>query len=158
MPRLFCAISRCALTLIGSGALWADDPLIGTWKLNLGESKFTSMPVPKSTTRRYAPHPDGIEVTTTTVPQKGPPTTFGYVVNPDGEEHPVTGNPNVDFFVLRRVDAFTAEGTLFSYGKVRGTVLRIISPDGRTMSIALQWTDYKGKIFQQTTVFNKEKP
>ena len=157
MPRLFRVIPRSVFALVFGGLLWAGDPLIGTWKLNVSESKYGTVAPPKNQTRKYEPQADGLMVTVVTIPRSGPATTFQYLANPDGEEHSVAGNPDVDSLTLKRVDMLTAEGTLLFHGKVRGTILRVLSPDGQMMTIAYQYTDYKGKVFQQTTVFNKEK-
>ena len=42
-----------AMLLVGLGLHAADDPLMGTWKLNLAKSKFQPGPPPKSIVRKH---------------------------------------------------------------------------------------------------------
>jgi hypothetical protein len=53
-----------ALLTVSVGLAAADDPLVGTWKLNLAKSKFSPPPPPQDTTIKYEPDgANGIKVT-----------------------------------------------------------------------------------------------
>ena len=77
-------------------------------------------------------------------------------IDVDGKEYPVTGNPAIDSLQMERLDARTAEVKLRHAGHVLATVLRVISPDGNTMTIAYQGQDEYGDVVQYTAVFNKQ--
>jgi hypothetical protein len=47
----------------------------------------------------------------------------------------VTGTEDYDHITLKRVDASTSEAELSHAGRVFGTARRVISPDGRSMTI-----------------------
>lgn len=50
----------------------ADDPSVGTWKLNTSESKFSSGPPPRSIVLRIEPSGDkGLKITTETIDAQG---------------------------------------------------------------------------------------
>src|SRR3990172_6705808 len=59
--------------VVFSVAVWAaDDPLIGTWKLNLAKSKFSGSSPSRSDTMKYEPYgAGGIKVTRTILTAKG---------------------------------------------------------------------------------------
>src|SRR5512138_1828268 len=63
------------LTLFSfAGSLWAADPIIGNWKLNIAKSKLSE--VPKSFTESYREiDGDQIELTTVWIGSNGSPNT-----------------------------------------------------------------------------------
>ena len=45
----------------------ADDPVLGTWHLNVAKSKYSPGPAPKSQVRTYEAHKDGVKATIRTI-------------------------------------------------------------------------------------------
>jgi hypothetical protein len=115
-----------------------DDPLLGTWHLDVSKSRYIPGPPPRSQTRSYEKHPLGIRATVKTVQADGRSTTVQSVYDFDNMEHPVTGSEEVDAVVMKRIDAYTSEGTLTHAGREIGTIRRVISRDGKTMTVTLQ--------------------
>ena len=113
----------------------AEDHVLGTWVLNLAKSKFRPGPPPKSQTRIYEAHRDGLKTTIKTVYADGRSSTIEYVANYDSVEYPVTGAPDSDAIALKKIDANTAESTLWHAGKEMANARRVISEDGKTMTI-----------------------
>ena len=113
----------------------AEDPLLGTWRLNVAQSKYRPGPPPKSQTRTYEKYRDGIRATVRTVFANGRSTTVQTVYDYDNQEHPVTGSEEVDSILMKRVDARTHEATLTHAGRQVGTFRRVISADGKTMRV-----------------------
>ena len=63
------------LALLVSVGLWAqNDPLIGTWKMNVAKSKYSPGPAPKSGTTKISAVPGGIRLVTNGVNDKGKAT------------------------------------------------------------------------------------
>jgi hypothetical protein len=122
-----------------SPATAVEDPLLGTWVLNVAKSTFSPGPAPKSQRRTYEAHPKGVKATIGTVYADGHSTSIEYVADYDGVEYPVAGSPDADAIVLKKIDAYTAEATLTHAGNAMATVRRVISKDGKTMTIT-----YKG--------------
>ena len=59
-------LALMAVLVIAAGLLAAraaDDPLMGTWKLNVAKSKYDPGPPPTSLIRKHEPAPNGIKVT-----------------------------------------------------------------------------------------------
>jgi hypothetical protein len=56
----------------------------------------------------------------------------------DNHEDPVTGSEEIDAIVMKRIDAYTAEATLAHAGREIGMLRRVISRDGKSMTVTLQ--------------------
>lgn len=136
--------------------VWAADPVLGTWKLNLSKSSYSPGPAPKSQTRIYEAHPQGVQVTIKTIHANGESTTVQHPVNYDGKEHPVTGGGQADAIALQKIDDYTAESTLKHASKIIGSNRRSVSQDGKTMTITYQGTDGKGRSVKNTAVYEKQ--
>lgn len=115
-----------------------EDPLLGTWHLNVSKSTYLPGPAPKSQTRVYEKHQFGIKGTVRTVYGDGRVTTVQSIYDYDKQEHPVTGSEEVDAIAVKRTNAYLHEATLRHAGYVVGTFRREISPDGRQMTVTLQ--------------------
>ena len=131
------------------------DPLVGTWELNVAKSKFGPGRAPKSETRTYVVSGQDIKATTKGVDSAGKPTAAEFIVNYDGKDRPVTGNPDAEMLSLKRVDPFNTEFTQKRAGKVVITGTRIISRDGKVMTITTKGTDPTGKAINDVAVFEK---
>jgi len=131
------------------------DPLLGTWELNVAKSKFHSGPAPKSETRTYVVAGNEIKATSKRVDANGKTTTGAWTVNYDGKDRPATGLVDGDSLSLKRIDAFSAEFTQKKAGKVVATGKRVISKDGKAMTISTKGTNAKGQAFDDVLVFDK---
>ena len=88
------AILLCLLVLTFG---FAQNPNMGTWKLNEAKSKIPAG-VGKATTVVYAASPgDTIKVTTDGVDASGQPAHSEWTGKFDAKPYPVTGDPNADY-------------------------------------------------------------
>ena len=141
-----------------TAALWAADPSLGTWKLNLQKSKFRPGPGFQDETRTYEEQKDGVKVTIRTLDAKGRQVTIVYLTTPDGEQHAVSGSGGpADSVGLKRIDEFTAESTLMHAGKEIAKTTRVVSQDGKTMTITYKGLDPEGDPVNYTLVFDHVK-
>ena len=132
------------------------DPINGTWVLNLAKSKFDPGPGPKSQTRTYESAGGALKMSAKGVDAEGKETQTNYSGSYDGKDFPITGNPDADTISVKRVDDATAEATLRKAGQVVSTSTRVISKDGKVMTIKSKGTNAKGQKFQNTLVFDKQ--
>src|SRR5215471_18867095 len=102
--QLSVAVLGCALA--GVVALAADDPTMGTWKLNEAKSKIGAG-APKNTTVVYTAAGDSVKCTVDGVDGTGKPIHHEWTGKFDGKDYPVTGDPNEDMRSYTRVDATT---------------------------------------------------
>jgi hypothetical protein len=149
--RLSLVIAFCSL----NGVVWAADPVLGTWKLNLEKSSYNPGPAPKSQTRIYEAHPEGIRVTIKTTMPDGRSTSVQHPLNYDGKEHPITGSSQSDAIVLQKIDDYTSEAVLKHASKVLGRNRRVVSNDGKTMTISYEGTDNRGRQVKNIGVYEK---
>jgi hypothetical protein len=133
----------------------SEDPILGTWNLDVAQSKYRPGPAPRSERRTYESRPEGLKVTITRVEADGHPTTIEYTADYNSMEYPVSGSSEVNTIALRRVDVYTAEATLTHAGKEMGSARRVVSRDGRTLTITLEGTDSRGR-FTNIAVYTKE--
>jgi hypothetical protein len=115
-----------------------EDPLLGTWRLIVSQSKYNPGPAPQSQVRIYETHPFGIKATVRTSYPDGRTTTVQSVYAYDKEEYPVTGSEDVDAIIVKRINAHVHEATLQHAGHEIGSFRRVISRDGKQMTVSLR--------------------
>lgn len=145
--------TRLVLAAEQPSAPTEENLLIGTWTLDVARSKYRPGPGPKSQTRTYEAHPNGVKATIRTVDLDGHSSTLEYVAKYDRVEYPITGSTEADAIALKKIDAYTAEASLTHAGKVIGTARRVISKDGKTMTITFR--DARG-VVSNVAVYQKE--
>jgi hypothetical protein len=147
-----------ALACSGSAVALAAEAtslLTGTWNLNLAKSKFDPGPAPKSDSRTYVESAQGVTVTVNIVTASGSAISEHATYSYDGKDYPITGNPREDALSLRRVNARTTIITQKLSGKVVGTETRVISADGKVMTISARGTNANGVPFERVAVYDK---
>lgn len=126
------AVLSISLAIFG-----ADDPMMGTWKLNVSKSQLGS-PVPKSIIRKHIQVPGGVKVVQDRVDAEGKASTGEFTVMFDGKDYPITGDPFVDRLSLKRVDAYTVDGIGRKNDKTATTFRWQVSKDGKTLTYTTQ--------------------
>jgi hypothetical protein len=158
--RLLFPIILLAITLIGAPLVLSShavrsDPVLGVWNLNVAKSKFISNPAPKSQTRTYETHPQGIKATIKTTYADGKTSTIQYIASYDSVEYPVTGSLQFDAIAMKKIDDFTAEASLIHAGKEIASARRVISEDGKTMTVTFRMNVSGGEV-TNVSVFEKD--
>jgi hypothetical protein len=132
-----------------------QDLLLGVWQLDVAKSRYTPGPPPRNETRTYARDKDGMKGTI----QRGRPDGMEEVIEYRADfdhEYPVMGTPAYDTIKLKRIDARTAEAVLSHAGRVFGTARRIISQDGRTLTIMFRQEDRGGNLQNNVAIYRKQ--
>jgi hypothetical protein len=130
------------------------EPILGTWELNLAKSTFNPGPAPRSDTRTFVMTGKDIKAITKGVDSTGQAYTEEWIVIYDGKDHPID-NPNADTVARRRIDPYTVELTQKKAGKIVITGSRIISKDGKTMTITEKGVDAQGRKVDTVEVFER---
>ena len=136
-----------------------DDPSIGSWKLNVAKSKFTSGPPIKADTRSYDVIDGWLIVTTETTQPTGEKTGVRFAAKFDGKEYPQIGRfaPTVSLISYQSVDKRTLKYTVKdTAGKVTSTNTRTVSADGKTMTIEQKSTDGSGRPVLNVELFERQ--
>jgi hypothetical protein len=128
----------------------------GTWKLNTTKSKYTGMPMPKEMTVVYTPVGTGWRYEASGISGAGDPIKSSFTYVKDGADISTMGFPNWDTLVLNNAKANKATGVMKRQGKQVGTITRVISADGKTMTIQGNATTPDGKKVSYVSVYDKQ--
>ena len=142
-------------TLFFGTTAFAADAVDGTWKLNVAKSKFSDT-APKSGTRVYTEGADGTTLDQKLVGADGKEMSMHVTLKFDGKAHPISGNPDADSGTGKAINARTSDFTLSKGGKVTGSVHRVVSEDGKTLTVNNKGTHTDGKTYDETLVFDKQ--
>lgn len=144
-----------AALLAGAVVCLADDPNMGTWKLNEAKSKF-SPGAGKVQTVVYEAAGDSVKVTVDGVDGAGNPMHSEWTGKYDGKFYPVTGDPTSDMRSYKQVDSHTLLLTSKKGDKVTLTGRIVVSADGRSRTVTAKGTDSNGKPVSSTAVYDKQ--
>lgn len=144
-----------ALALSAGIVAQAPQGMAGTWKLNLAKSKFSPGPAPKSMSITYTPSGDAMKIVVDVTPATGAAQHWEMTPVYDGKDYPVTGNPDADTIMAKRIDDHKGESTLKKGGKVVAVNTRTLSADGKTLTIESKGTTADGKPRHDVQVFEK---
>src|SRR5262245_6509724 len=131
-----------------------QDLLLGQWQLDLAKSRYIPGPPPRSETRTYVRDKDGMKGTIRRQRDDGREEVIEYRADFD-REYPVMGTEAYVTIRLRRIDAHTADAVLSHAGRVFGTARRVVSEDGRTLTITFRQED-RGVLENNTAVYRKK--
>jgi hypothetical protein len=132
-----------------------QDLLVGVWQLDVAKSRYTPGPPPRNETRTYVRDKEGLKGTIQRRRGDGREEVIEYRADFD-HEYPVMGTAAYDTIKLKRIDARTAEAVLSHAGRVFGTARRVISDDGRTMTISFRQEDRSGNLQNNVAIYRKQ--
>lgn len=127
--------------------------LIGTWTLNVAKSTYDPGPAPQSETRTYEATPDGVRMTAQIETADGQSHTVTVTFKADGKPYPETGNARVDTVKVTRLNARESRATEMRGGKVVGHMTRVLSKDGKVLTMTFDMIDPKG---HEVRVYDKQ--
>lgn len=144
-----------ALILGSSIAVRAADPVVGTWELNVAKSKYNPGPAPRSQTRIYEALSAGMKVTIKTVNADGKASVVVHPASYDGKDYPITGSTQADVIALNQVDTYTSEAILKHADKILATSRRVVSKDGKSMTVSYRGIDSRGRKVDSTAFYER---
>ena len=161
-PRLGMLLFLTLLVSVGVRA--QNDPLIGTWKMNLAKSKYSPGPPPKGATiSKIEAVAGGIRVVTDGVNAEGQATHTDATAKFDGKDYPrkpmADGQPDTttyDSMAIKKIDAYNYEVTEKMNGQMYGVVHWTISQDGKTRTITGTGKNAQGQTTNNVTVWDKQ--
>ncbi|HLZ09942.1 MAG TPA: hypothetical protein VKT80_15240 [Chloroflexota bacterium] len=149
------ALALVGCVLAGVVGLAADDPQLGTWKLNEAKSKIGAGAA-KNDTVVYVAAGDSVKVTVTGVDGSGQRTHNEWTGKFDGKDYPVTGEPDADTRSYKKVDAHTLSMIQKKGEKVTISGKIVVSGDGKTRTVTTTTTTANGKKVNSTAVYDKQ--
>ncbi len=158
MIRRYVLVLFAGLLALGPSAAPAapaEDPVLGTWKLNTAKSTFTPGPGWRSQTRVYEAISTGVSVTWTGTDAGGETMQVNYSYRYDGRDYPMKGSASYDTLNAVRVDERTVRSEEKRDGKIVGVAVRSVSADGKVLTVSDEGTNRKGQKFSQVLVFDR---
>jgi hypothetical protein len=133
-----------------------SDPFAGTWTLNVAKSKYDPGPAPKSGSVTFSSKGTSITAVITGVSATGENLKWGYTGMIDGKDHPMTGTPDGDTIMLRRISPTSIETTYKLKGKATLVNVRSVSADGKTMTVTTKGMNAAGQKVNNVQIFEKK--
>jgi len=125
--------------------------VLGTWELNVAKS----VDPPKSQTRTYEMTGPNLKLTDHIVDTDGHETVVVWSGRYDGKDYPVIGSAAFDAQAITASDAYRAAYTIKKAGKVVGHGTRVVSPDGKMLTVSGKFTTPEGQDVNFLGVFDK---
>ena len=144
-----------ALCFAGAAMCFAQDPNVGTWKLNEAKSHIPAGAV-KINSMAVSSEGDNMKVTQDGTDRDGKPLHMEWTGKFDGKDYPVTGSPVMDSRSYKKMGGSTLASDSKKDGKVVSSARSTISADGKTRTVHATQTDPSGKKITLTAVFDKQ--
>jgi hypothetical protein len=144
-----------AALFVGATVCSADNPQMGTWKLNEAKSKF-GPGATKNNTVVYEAAGDSVKVTVDGTDGDGNATHNEWTGKFDGKFYAVTGDPTSDMRSYRKINNHTLALTAKKDGKISLTGRIVVSANGRTRTVTTTGTNSKGKRVSSRAVYDKQ--
>jgi hypothetical protein len=136
----------------------ADDPVVGTWKLNLAKSQYGSGVAPRSLTYKYDLNGNELRYVEDRVNADGKTDHLEGAVTLDGKDRPSPADraQSADTYSESRVDAYTMLLVLKKGGQPVGSWRNVVSKDGKTLTSTRTGKNSKGDPFTNILVFDRQ--
>ena len=148
-------LATLAILFGGATVCLADNPHMGTWKLNEAKSKF-GPGATKNSTVVYEASGDSVKVTVDGVDGDGNAIHSEWTGKFNGKFYPVTGDPASDMRSYRKINNRTMALTGKKGGKVNLTGRIAVSANGRTRTVTTTGKNSKGKWVSNRAVYDKQ--
>jgi hypothetical protein len=142
-------------SLLVSPVAAQSDPQVGVWRLNVSKSTYSPGPAPKTATTIIEAAGAGTKVIVRQVLADGTTRNWQFTANYDGNDSPVTGNPDADTVARTRIDATTVQTTSKKGGKAMATQTSVVSADGKTRTVTTKGVNAKGEELHNVAVYEK---
>jgi hypothetical protein len=157
MKRMLAFVVLAVLISATASRLLAQDPGLGTWKVNVAKSKYTPGPAPKSTTRTLEAQGDQVKYTFAGVAGDGSAISYGFTVAYDGKDYPITGSApgGGDTISIKKLSPTSYEATMKKAGEPVLVSKVTVSADGKVTTVNQTSPHGKGSI-SNTVVYEKQ--
>lgn len=135
---------------------FAADPILGTWTLNVAKSKFSPDATLTAGTRTYTESNGLYTLAQKLTTADGKEMSYKVHYRDRKDEKQTATTAFVDTTFARKVDANTWDFDLKKDGKVVGHVHRVVSADGKTLTVHNTGTQLGGSRGDETLVFDKQ--
>jgi hypothetical protein len=133
----------------------ADDPQMGTWKLNETKSKLTPG-TGKNSTVVYEAAGDEVKVIIDGTDADGKPTHNEWTGKLDGKDYAVTGDAKSDMRAYKKISERILAFTVKKDGKTTATGRIVVAADGKSRMVTAHGADERGKKSTEKAAYDKQ--
>jgi hypothetical protein len=144
-----------ALCFFAGAACLADDPQMGTWKLNEAKSKLTPG-TGKNTTVVYEAAGDQVKVIIDGTDADGKAAHNEWTGKFDGKDYAVTGDPKSDMRSYKQIDSHTLQFAVKKDGKTTVTGRITVAADGKSRTVTANGIDAHGQKAHEKAAYDKQ--
>jgi hypothetical protein len=144
-------VAVCFLAVLGI----AQNPNMGTWKLNEAKSTLVAGTI-KNTTVVYTAAGDSVKVTTEGTGTDGKPMHTEWTGKFDGKDYPLTGDRGADSRTYIMVDDHTMTLENKKGGAVTTSGKIVVAADGKTRTLTTSGKNAEGKQVTGIAVYDKQ--
>src|SRR5215467_9367620 len=144
-----------ALCFFGTAVCFADDPQMGTWKLNEAKSKFAPG-VQKNHTVVFEAAGGDVKITVDGIDKDGKSTHNEWTGKFDGKDYPVTGDPTSDMRSYTNVANRVLKMKIKKDGKVIVTGRIVLSADGKSRIVTTSEAGAESKSLRNRSEYEKQ--
>jgi hypothetical protein len=134
---------------------FAADPVVGTWKLNVAKSKFITGAALTAGTRVYT-EANGLYTLNQKLTGADGKEMSNQVQYRDGKDEKQATAGAADTTHAKKIDANTWDFDLKKDGKIVGHVHRVVSAEGKTLTVHNTGMQLSGAQGDETLVFDKQ--
>ncbi len=143
------------LCVVAITVSFAENPHMGTWKLNEAKSKLPAGMI-KNTTVTYSADGDNVKVTTDGTGPDGQPMQTEWTGKFDGKGYPLTGDRTADTRSYVKVNERTLTLENKKDGKVSVKGKIVVSAEGKTRTLTTSAKNAEGKMVTAVSVYDKQ--
>jgi hypothetical protein len=144
-----------ALCVFSTAMIAADNPFIGSWKLNTAKSKFTPGTATKEMAITFTADGDKITRVATGIDSDGEPVNEKSSIAWDGNDHPIDVPPGITVAV-KPVNDRTLDVTIKRKGTVVSSIHVAVAKNGKTFTSQEKGEDPKGRQINNVEVFERQ--
>jgi hypothetical protein len=150
---LVLAVGIIVVLALSTIAIAAENPFVGTWKMNPVKSNGTNY---KSYTIKVESRDNGFSAVQDIVNTEGKAIHATVTAKYDGKDYPLKGAPDADMMSFTKPDPNTTDYIVKKNGKEVQRGQAVISKDGKIWTDKGGGKDAKGQAFSYTIVMEKQ--
>jgi hypothetical protein len=143
------------MCFIGVAVCLAQNPFMGTWKLNEAKSKLAPGS-PRNNKVVFETEGIDFKVTTDGVDGAGNSTHSEWTGKFDGKDYPVKDDPNQESRSYTRKGIHELDFQVKKGTRVTTTGRIVASDDGKSRTVTTRGTDAQGKKYKSTAVYDQQ--
>jgi len=150
--------TKLFLALLGLAAtLCAADPFVGTWKMNMAKTKYTSGVPPKEQTVTISEMGGNVIGKVTGTAADGRRILLSYTLPSAGGTGKILQSSSYDAISGKRIALNERETTYIKEGKPLYTAHSTVSANGKSMTVIGKGLALSGQSVETTTFYDKQK-